>query len=102
MLRNTTIVLAALLMSATAWAADKPPATDNATLATKSAQVETLRARLSTVSSPTASATLIEAENLLRQLRAAPPAKRGAIAAQLDAALTRADLEIDAAARTRP
>lgn len=101
MIRKTTTLLAALLLSASAWAADKP-SMDDASIATKNAQVETLRARLSTVSSPNASATLIEAENLLRQLRAAPAAKRAPIAAQLDAALTRADLEIDAASRSRP
>jgi hypothetical protein len=99
-MRNAVLTLLAILaLSFAAGAADRPAAIDDAAIATKSAQVETLRARLATVSSPYASASLIEAESLLRQLRAAPPAKRAPIAAQLDAALTRIDLEIDTAAR---
>lgn len=99
-MRNAVLTLLAILaLSFAAGAADRRAAIDDAAIATKSAQVETLRARLATVSSPNASASLIEAEDLLRQLRATPPAKRAPIAAQLDAALTRTDLEIDAAAR---
>jgi hypothetical protein len=92
-------LLAILALGFAAGAADRPSAIDDAVIATKAAQVETLRARLSTVSSLTASTSLIEAESLLRQLRAAPAAKRAPIAAQLDAALARTDLEIDAAGR---
>lgn len=90
------ILLATLALAGTAQAGE---AISDATIAAKAAQVETLRARLSTVSSPTASATLLEAESLLRQLGTAPADKRTLIAAQLDAAITRADLEIDAASR---
>jgi hypothetical protein len=93
-------LLAALLLCSPAWAQDRTTVSD-AMIAAQAARVETLRARVGTVSSPTASATLIEADNLLRQLRAAPPSKRAAIAAQLDAALTRGDLEVDAIGRSQ-
>lgn len=93
-------LLAALLLWSPAWAQDEGAVSD-AMIAAKAAQVETLRARVGTVSSPIASATLIEADNLLRQLRAAPPAKRAPIAAQLDAALTRGDLEVDVLSRSQ-
>lgn len=93
-------LLAALLLCSPAWAQEKSGVSD-AMIAAKAAQVETLRARVGTVSSPTASATLIEADDLLRQLRAAAPAKRAPIAAQLDAALTRGDLEVDVLSRTQ-
>lgn len=76
-------------------------AISDAAIATRAAQVETLRARLSLVSSPTASATLIDADDLLRQLRAAPAAKRAPIMSQLDAALARGDMEVDAAERAK-
>lgn len=96
---KTIAVLLALLMLAghsPAWAAD------DTVIAVQSARIETLRARLATVSSPAASATLLEADSLLRQLHAAPPAGRPAIAAQLESALTRAELEIDSAKETSP
>lgn len=73
-----------------------------ADLAAKSAQVETLRARSALSPSPTTATTIIEADNLLRQLRAAAPDKRRALQAQLEAALARLELEIDTAARGKP
>lgn len=76
--------------------------TFEADLAAKSAQVEALRARSVLSPSPTTATTMIEADNLLRQLRAAPPDKRRALQAQLDAALVRLELEIDAAGRGKP
>lgn len=93
---SVLILLATLSLAGAARAGE---AINDAGVTAKATQVELLRARLSTVSSPTASATLLEAENLLRQLRAAPPAKRTSIAAQLDAALVRGDMEVDAAKR---
>lgn len=72
-----------------------------ADLAAKSAQVEALRARASLSPSSTTASTLIEAENLLRQLREAKPDKRDALSAQLNAALARLELEIDTAGRSR-
>lgn len=73
------------------------PKTDEANVAAKAAQVETLRARSATVSSVNMATGLIEAENLLRQLRAAPAGKREALSAQLDAALVRLELELNQA-----
>lgn len=77
-------------------------AADDAAVAVQSARIETLRARLATVSSPAAAATLLEADDLLRQLRAAPPSSRSAIRAQLDAALVRAELEMEDAKKAAP
>ncbi|HLO78995.1 MAG TPA: hypothetical protein VK196_21270 [Magnetospirillum sp.] len=101
MMRKSALLMLPLLMLFGTAIAGETKATSDADVALKAARVEAVRARLGTVSSPTASATLLEAENLLRQLRAAPPAKRDALASQLDAALSRADLEIDAASRAR-
>lgn len=101
-MKTLAILLAAALFAAhgPAWAGD-PSKTEEAELSTKSARVEILRARLATTYSPTASATLLEAENLLRQLRTSPANKRAALGAQLDAALVRLELEIDAASRDK-
>lgn len=93
-------LLAALVLAAPAGAQDKNTVSD-AIVAAQAARVETLRARVGTVSSPTAAATLIEADDLLRRLRAAPPAKRASLSAQLDAALTRGDFEVDFANRPK-
>ncbi|NFV78824.1 hypothetical protein [Magnetospirillum aberrantis] len=93
------LILGLLAVSPT-WAADQA-ATDEADLASKTAQVELLRARAMVVSSASVNASLLEADDLLRQLRQAPPAKRALLRAQLDAALTRLDLEIDGASRGR-
>ncbi len=70
-------------------------ATSDADIAARAARVEILRARLATANSPPGSMTLIEADDLLNQLRAAPPTKRDALRTQLDAALSRAELEIE-------
>jgi len=72
-----------------------------ADIAVQSARLETLRARAAMTPSVTTSTTLIEAESLLRQLRQAPADKRQALSSQLDAALSRLDLEIDSASRFR-
>ncbi|MGE4281583.1 MAG: hypothetical protein AB7G62_18520 [Magnetospirillum sp.] len=72
---------------------------DEADLAAKSAQMETLRARASIHPTAATTSTVIEADNLLRQLREAKPDKRAALRAQLEAALARLELEIDAAGR---
>lgn len=76
--------------------------TGEADLAVQSARLETLRARAAMAPSSTTGATLIEAESLLRQLRQASPDRQSALRSQLDAALTRLELEIDAANRLRP
>lgn len=83
-----------------AFAADMTDST-KADLAAKTAQVELLRARASLSPSATTTTSLIEAENLLRQLREAPPDKRDALRAQLEAALARLELELDAAGQGR-
>lgn len=101
-IRAMTLAFAALattIFAAPAWA-DSPR--DEANLAIHSARIEALRARAAHSPSANATATLIESENLLRQLRAAPPDKRSTLRAQLDAVLTRLELEIDAAGRGRP
>lgn len=77
------------------------PSTDEADVAAKGAQVEALRARSAHVPSANLATGLIEAENLLRQLRAAPAGKREALSAQLDAALVRLELELNQASRGR-
>lgn len=97
---SIAIVMALLLLGAEAGlAAEK--GSDSADISIRSARVETVRARLATVSSPSAAATMLDADDLLRQLKAAPADKRAALAAQLDAALTRAELEIDMANRPK-
>lgn len=99
-LLSVLAILTALALHS-AHAAD-PGGTREADLAAKSAQVEVLRARAATVPSATTTSTLIEADNLLRQLREAPPSKRDALRSQLEAALGRLELEIDAAGRGKP
>lgn len=99
-MKSMVAVLLIALTVTPSWAADTPR--DNANTATKSARIEMLRARLGATSSTTASATLIEAESLLRQLRAAPADKESSLSAQLDAALARLELEIANAGRDRP
>lgn len=96
----TLLIAATLTIHGLAWAADRTKAGD-ADLSVRSARVETLRARLGANPSATASATLIEAENLLRLFQRAPSDQKDAVRSQLDAALTRLDLEIDAAGRNR-
>lgn len=90
--------LLALSLSSAALAGETAQAFQ-ADLAAKSAQIETLRARASMSPSATTSGTLIEADNLLRQLREAPPERRQALRSQLEAALARLELEIDTANR---
>jgi hypothetical protein len=92
------IVTLCLLTATSAWAADSRD-DHEADLAVKSAQVETLRARAAVTPTATTSTTLIEAENLLRQYRAAPAGKRNVLRSQLESALGRLELEIDAAGR---
>lgn len=84
-----------------AYGADRSVA-DEADIAAKTAQVEALRARAALAPSAISSTTLLEAENLLRQLREARPKKRGPLRSQLEAALARLELEISAAGRGRP
>lgn len=93
-------VILCLLTAATAWAAESRNGHE-ADVAVKSAQIETLRARAATTPSATTGTTLIEADNLLRQYRAAPAGKRDALRSQLEAALGRLELEIDASGRER-
>jgi len=90
----------ALLLTAPAAMAAPAEQAYQADLSVKSAQVETLRARAAMAPSTTTTSTLIEAENLLRQYRAAEPGKRDALRAQLEAALARLELEIDSASRS--
>lgn len=98
---SIAIVMALLLLGTEAGLAAETKGSDSADISIRSARVETVRARLATVSSPSAAATMLDADDLLRQLKAAPADKRAALAAQLDAALTRAELEIDMANRPK-
>lgn len=99
MMKHLALVLAlGAFVIGSAGAADRMPPED-ADIAAKSAQIESLRARASLSPVATTSATLIEADNLLRQLRQAPPDKRLALRSQLETALIRLELEIDAAGR---
>lgn len=95
--------LAVLLGASAAHAADPAvPTGEDAYGAAKAAELETKRVRMSLNPTPSASATLIEAEQALsRYLRAAKGANEDA-RAQLDAALARLDMEIATGARTRP
>lgn len=101
MRRSLAAILISLAMAGSAMAADAGK-TREADLDAKSAQLEILRVRAAATPSATTTATVLEADNLLRQLRQAPPDKRNALRAQLDAALARLELEIDAAGRGRP
>ena len=100
MKRFAAAIVASLLLSAPALAAETTQSFQ-ADLANKSAQLETLRARSAMNPAATTSATLIEADNLLRQLREASPDRRPALRSQLEAALVRLELEIDAAVRAK-
>lgn len=104
-LRQTVAVLAVLSLvysGAVSFAADPTSRQGgDAVIAAKSAEIELLRGRLSANPSSSASTSLLEAENLLRQLKTAPPAKRASIASQLDAALARVELEIGAVQHDR-
>lgn len=94
---KVTNVLAALAI-VTAFAS-APARGQDSFAAAKSAQIELLRARLGADPSPAAWSTLIEAENLLRQYEQAPAKQKQTVGTQLDAALTRLDLEIAAGSR---
>lgn len=96
-----TLIAALCLLAATAANAAETRDGHDADVAVKSAQIETLRARAATTPSATTAATLIEADNLLRRYRAAPAGKRDALRSQVEAALGRLELEIDAAGRGR-
>ncbi|KAF0222735.1 MAG: hypothetical protein FD176_2412 [Rhodospirillaceae bacterium] len=99
MMKHLALILAlGAFVIGPAGAADRVQPED-ADMATKSAQIESLRARASLSPAATTSATLIEADDLLRQLRQAPPDKRLALRSQLETALIRLELEIDAAGR---
>ena len=102
MKRFVLAVIAAALCLAPPALAGETASAFHADLAAKSAQVETLRARAAMAPSATTSSTLIEADNLLRQLREAPPERRSALRSQLEAALVRLELEIDTASRAKP
>ncbi|CAA7619932.1 hypothetical protein [Magnetospirillum sp. UT-4] len=92
-----SLLVAAFLILAAAAPAAEPGSNHDADVAAKAAQLEMLRVRAATTPNATTSTTLIEADNLLSQYRAAPPAKRDPLRAQLDAALARLDLEISGA-----
>jgi hypothetical protein len=78
-------------------AADMPATkADDAYVATKSAQIETLRVRLGGNPSANATVALLDVEDLLRRYRAAPAAP---LRSQLDAAVTRLELELMATGR---
>jgi len=78
-----------------AMAADKPAtSSDNAYAAAKSAEIETLKVRASANPSMGATATLMEADDLLRRFRQASAAEKGGLRAQLDATMARAELEL--------
>jgi len=100
-MKRTLLALAmSLLLGAPIALAASADQTYQADVAAKSAQVETLRARAAMAPSATTATTLIEAENLLRQYRAAEPGKRPSLRAQLEAALARLELEIESASRS--
>lgn len=101
MRKPTTLASLALLALLAATPALAQPKSSDADIAVQSARLETLRARAATAPSATTGTTLIEADNLLRQLRQASPEKRPALGSQLDAALGRLELEIDNANRSR-
>ena len=90
------IALLAFLAPAIAIAADKPASTspDDAWVAAKSAEIEAMRVRLGTAPSANTMATLIEADDLLRQFRGESPARKSALRSQVDAAVARLELEL--------
>lgn len=95
------LVFAVLMVLATASGSLAADRSDpfRAEVSAKEARIETLRARAALSQSGSASTSLIEADDLLYRLRQAPPDKRSSLGAQLDALLSRVELEIEAAAR---
>lgn len=92
---NFLVVVLALSVCGAAHAGETATA-NRSDLAAKSAQIEMLRVRAANAPSAATTFTLMEADNLLRQLRNAPAGKRYALHSQLEAALARLELEIDA------
>lgn len=97
-IRRLFPALAVFLWLGSALAADKPApsSSDNAYAAAKAAEIETLKARASMTpqAGAGATATLMEADDLLRRFRQAPAAEKTSLRAQLDTTLARAELEL--------
>ncbi|CDK97919.1 protein of unknown function [Magnetospirillum gryphiswaldense MSR-1 v2] len=90
------LVILTLLSPLNAISADKPEANPDAVYASNRAvDLEVMRLRLGTNPSPGATATLIEAEDLLRRFKQAPAKDKPALRSQIDAAVAR--MEMDAA-----
>lgn len=97
-MRKLPLLLAviALLSPVTAFAADKPASnSDEVYASNRAVDLEVMRLRLGTNPSPSATATLIEAEDLLRRFRQAPAKEKPSLKSQLDAAVAR--MQMDAA-----
>jgi hypothetical protein len=90
------LTLLAALSPMTAISADKPPSSpDEIYASNRAADLEVMRLRLGTNPSPGATATLIEAEDLLRRFKKAPAKDKPGLRSQIDAAVAR--MEMDAA-----
>jgi hypothetical protein len=90
------LAILTLLSPLTAISADKPRSNpDEVYASNRAVDLEVMRLRLGTNPSPGASATLIEAEDLLRRFRQAPAKDKPSLKSQLDAAVAR--MEMDAA-----
>lgn len=99
-LRMMPLVAALVVWSLSAPAAEHPNGgSDNAYAAAKSAEIETMRARLGAYPSASAGATLMEADDLLRRFRQAPAAEKGGLRGQLDSTMARLELELSGAMR---
>lgn len=96
-------LFAALILWANGAGGAERPAqgAEDAYAAAKSAEIDSMRVRLSAAPSASGTATLMEAEALLRRFRAAPPPEKATLRPQLDAAIATLSLEL-ANGRTTP
>jgi hypothetical protein len=72
---------------------------DNSYASSVAAEIEIMRVRLGSNPSLSASATLMEADDLLRRFRQAPGNQKASIQSQLDSAMARAELELNVGLR---
>ncbi|OAN45849.1 hypothetical protein [Magnetospirillum moscoviense] len=90
------LAILTLLSPLTAFSADKLGSKpDEVYVSNRAADQEVMRLRLGTNPSPGATATLIEAEDLLRRFRQAPAKEKPGLRSQFNAAVAR--MEMDAA-----
>ena len=90
------LAILTLLSPLTAISADKPGSnSDEIYASNRAADLEVMRLRLGTNPTPGATATLIEAEDLLRRFKQAPAKEKPGLRSQIDAAVAR--MEMDAA-----